>query len=472
MFNPESYAVWPVVVPCGKRSEVVIVAKEPAFLFFSDKKYRLCIHPVQNDVTDYHAPLDIAEYELSGEDGVLHFFHTFEGEQEFMLELFEGEKLLAKLFMYALKEDLYGLRPLKGDLHSHSYRSDGSRDPAALAGYYRQAGYDFFALTDHNRYAPGGEILEAFGGLGLDFTLLRGEEVHVPGSVIHIVHVGGKSSVDDIYFKDAARFEKELQDVYARLPDGVPSQFVDRFAKSMWACESIHAAGGLAIFPHPYWRPYNHSYNVIDPLNELLLNSGMFDAYELVGGMGQDGNNLSVMRWCELKARGLDISVVGSSDQHVLAGKSNTFGNLFTIAFAADNTPEAIMDAVKGGRTVAVEACGEGSARQWRCYGGYRLVSVAQFMLKYYFKNTLELAFIEGVLMRRYITGEGGAEVFGMLKDNVKDYYERFFGKKPPVLPDNKLLDFENRWRKVQLESPPTKGSNLKVYSDSNRRQI
>lgn len=471
MFSPESYSVWPSVVPSGKQCEVVISANEPAFMFWSDRSYRLVIYPIQEDITDYHAPLDLAEFTLSGESGVLRFTHVFEGEQEFLLELFEGDNLIAKLRMYSLFEDLFPLQPLKGDLHSHSFRSDGSRDPAALAGYYRQAGYDFFALTDHNRYAPGAEILDAYSGVELGLTLLRGEEVHVPGSVIHIVHVGGDQSVADIYVKHGRRLERELGEVYARLPSNVSERFAERYVKSMWACERIHAAGGIAIFPHPYWRPYGHNYNVIDPLNELLLTSGMFDAYELVGGMKTDGNNLSVMHWCDLKAKGLKISVVGSSDQHKLESKHKEFNNLYTIAFAADNTSEAILDAVRQGRTVAVEACGEGESRQYRCYGEYRLCSLAQFMIKYYFPRTAELCYGEGVLMRRYLMGEVNGSRITDMSGDVADFYARFYGLKDPILPRKPLLEYEQKWRNVQLQGPLTKGSSIQVYG-KNSRQI
>jgi histidinol phosphatase-like PHP family hydrolase len=43
----------------------------------------------------------------------------------------------------------------KGNLHTHSTRSDGAREPADVCAAYRDAGYDFLALTDH--------FLEKFG---------------------------------------------------------------------------------------------------------------------------------------------------------------------------------------------------------------------------------------------------------------------------------------------------------------------
>jgi hypothetical protein len=54
--------------------------------------------------------------------------------------------------IYSLKEDLYERRPLKGDLHIHTTVSDGCESPEMVSVYYRKAGHDFIALTDHNAY--------------------------------------------------------------------------------------------------------------------------------------------------------------------------------------------------------------------------------------------------------------------------------------------------------------------------------
>ena len=37
----------------------------------------------------------------------------------------------------------------KGNLHTHSTRSDGTLSPGAVLAAYRERGYDFLSLTDH-----------------------------------------------------------------------------------------------------------------------------------------------------------------------------------------------------------------------------------------------------------------------------------------------------------------------------------
>ena len=347
------------------------------------------------------------------------------------------------------------------DLHSHSYRSDGRRDPAALAGHYREQGYEFFALTDHNRFFPGGEIDEAYADVKCGITRVRGEEIHAPGSVVHIVHVGGNQSVADRYVHQRETFEKEIAEYLERVPEHIPAAYRDRYAKAMWAVDCIHQAGGLAIFPHPFWKPgKSRVYNVQEELARLLLTSGMFDAYEVVGGMGQMENNRSVALWSDLRAEGLQISVVGSSDVHGLE-KSATFGQLFTLCFAKENSNDAIMEAVKAGLSVAVEAIGEEPDRQRRCYGKLRLVTYAHFLLEQYYPSLQRICQGEGAAMRAYAMGWAGREIVEGQAEQAEQFRRWFFGISEPVLPTEEILAFEDKWRAAQLNGPLTKGSGL-----------
>lgn len=469
--TPNNYAVWPSLVPAGKETEMIIAPAERAFLLREGEEYDLTIYPVNGDEPDYYAPSAAAALKAVAHDGVLRFTYAFKGETEHLIILSQEDKKLQELAVYSLNEDLYGLLPLKGDFHGHSYRSDGRRDPAALAGHYREQGYDFFSLTDHNRFYPGSEVDEVYDGVKTGFTRVRGEEVHAPTSIVHIVHVGGTESVTETYVLDRERYEAEVAEYEKKVPADVPAQYAFRYARAMWATDRIHAAGGVAIFPHPYWRPgKSRMHNVCDEFAAILLKSGMFDAYELVGGMGQVGNNRSIALWGELRAQGLKIPVVGSSDVHKIE-KSIEFPHLFTICFAQKNANDEIIAALKKGLTVAVEAVGDEYDRQYRCYGDLRLVSYAQFLLKYYFPNLQRLSQGEGVMMRAYAMNEVPAAVVEGMAQACNDYRARFMGCKAPVLPDADMIAFENKWREVQLtRGPITKGG--QVYTDVVTRQI
>ena len=309
-----------------------------------------------------------------GNGGNLSFEFEFIGEGEYLIQLISDEKVIQSFTVYSLFEDLYSLCPLKGDLHSHSCRSDGTRDPAAQAGHYREAGYDFVALTDHNRYFPGGEIDEIYAGVNTGLVRVTGEEVHSPESVVHIVHVGGKASVADSYVHDRENYEAQISEYMTKVPERIPEQYRSRYAKAMWATDKIHAQGGLAIVPHPFWRPGRSKiYNLPVELARILISSGIFDVYEIVGAMTQPDINRSVALWSELRAEGHSIPVVGSSDAHSLE-RSAQFPYNFTICFAEEKTGDSIISAIKRGMCVAVEATGNDYDRQSRCYGDFRLV--------------------------------------------------------------------------------------------------
>lgn len=65
----------------------------------------------------------------------------------------------ALLFMVALascdQEKNDNRQWYKGNLHTHSYWSDGDEFPEMIMDWYKDSGYDFVALTDHNVLAQG-----------------------------------------------------------------------------------------------------------------------------------------------------------------------------------------------------------------------------------------------------------------------------------------------------------------------------
>lgn len=48
-----------------------------------------------------------------------------------------------------MRQDEYGRKWYKGNLHTHTTNSDGRLAPEVVINLYKEAGYDFLALTDH-----------------------------------------------------------------------------------------------------------------------------------------------------------------------------------------------------------------------------------------------------------------------------------------------------------------------------------
>ena len=73
-------------------------------------------------------------------------------------------------------------RFLKGNIHTHSNRSDGQPTPEDVAETYRRGGYDFMALTDHFMARYGFPIVDTRSFRTRGFTTLLRAEVHAPAT--------------------------------------------------------------------------------------------------------------------------------------------------------------------------------------------------------------------------------------------------------------------------------------------------
>lgn len=83
----------------------------------------------------------------------------------------------------------------KGNMHMHTTESDGVLDPVEAIGVYREAGYDFIAITDHRRV---GHLWQDD-----DFLILPGVEWDTGdvrnAPVYHILGIGMTRDTVDFY---------------------------------------------------------------------------------------------------------------------------------------------------------------------------------------------------------------------------------------------------------------------------------
>ena len=461
------FSCYPAVVRAGEETEVTVFPSDISRRFREDTEYELGIVDLAGDMAHYYDAVP-PHIDWRVESGCLKFRYCFEGEQEYHILFGKKGESRQRLSVYAVKEDLYRLRPLKGDFHSHSYYSDGADGVAIVPADYRRAGFDFFALTDHNRMFPSLYAPKLFEGVALGLHFLPGEEVHTPGSMLHIVNIGAKTSVCEKYVKEPAQYQAAVDEIEATLTE-VPAAYRRRIAMAHWACREIHRAGGLAIFPHPFWQPYK--YNVSDEFRDLLFDQKIFDAFEVMGGIKQELCNLQLALWQEQALRGNMLPVVGSSDSHNHDARHPTsFGHRFTVVFAEGNTTEAILAAVRQGYTVAGELPYT-SADDVRFYGSLRLVRFAHFLFRTYFARSWELCAVEGGLMQRFCEGEAVGDVLSALADSVETFFRQFYGYLPaPVLSEERLAYLDSLAQAQRDSGILTKGSDITLYPGRDRR--
>lgn len=467
------YMCFPSVVRAGCETEITVFPRDISRVFRPEREYELCVLQLDNDSVSYRLPLQMDHpFEITG--GCMKFRHFFEREQEYSVRFREVGGAETAVAMYAVNDDLFELRPLKGDLHTHTYYSDGQDGIAMTPADYREEGFDFFALTDHNRFFPSVMVSELYGDVPLGMCMLTGEEVHTPGSTLHIVHAGGSRSVAEKYIHEREKYEAEVDEIEKTLTD-VPDCYRRKAAMAKWACDSIHAAGGSAIYAHPHWRPRKNGlpvfYNVSHEFSEILFGMGIFDAFELMGGIDSRLCNMQLALWQEQALKGRRLTPVGSSDAHEHDSEGKPFTRRFTIVFARENSSEAIIDAIRAGRTVACELP-RTSDSDLRVYGNHRLVCFAHFLFDNYFNETWRLCVGEGILMRRYAEGENVAGQLAACKNTVEDHFKRFYGLLPaPVIPDERMA-FLDKCRELQIKlGPQTMGSGIEPGDSASRRE-
>ena len=81
--------------------------------------------------------------------------------------------------------DTRGMAWFKGNTHTHTLESDGDAPPAEVASWYKEHGYDFLVLSDHNVLTDPATVP---GIVDEGFILIPGEEVtsSFDGASVHI----------------------------------------------------------------------------------------------------------------------------------------------------------------------------------------------------------------------------------------------------------------------------------------------
>lgn len=448
-----NFKITPSVVEADQETELQIISRDGIFQFYDDVEYSVEFIPMEESDVPMDAKMSLLgwdsnrkSYKAHPENGVLHIRYFFRGEQEWRIHisaedykdhtnplyqkyephwhgLLTAHKTGITLSVYSLKPDLYRRRALRGDLHIHTYRSDGDNSPALTATQYRKAGYDFIALTDHNVFDSARYAKEKLP-LKTNFEIMRAEEVHngIPG-LFHMVNIGGEYSINEMYLNNPEKIEQEAMalDGEIEIPEGLDKR---EYLNRVWLYRAIKKSGGYVIYPHPYWEIANH-YHTETKMSRAIIENKLCDAYEILGGCTREGNHLQVELYNQLRAEGLRIPIVGSTDTHSTFRENPYFKSASTIAFCEDRDP---LRAISEGYSVAVE---HPEGESVRIYGEFRLVKYAYFLWRTYFSMHNELCFASGKLMECYVLGNPSLkEAIEKTEETISELEEAFFPAK------------------------------------------
>ncbi len=218
-------------------------------------------------------------------------------------------------------------RFFRGNLHTHSTRSDGVLTPEEVCRRYRAEGYDFIALTDHFIGDYGYPIVDTVPMRGDGFTTLLGAELHSGamenGELWHILAVGLPA---DFAPSNSPSFlpvqgQETGPEIAAR---AVAAGAFVAIAHPQWSgltladARSITAAHAVEIYNHGCWAGCDRADGAA--IADLLLTSGR------------------------------RLTLIATDDAHF--HEPDHFGG-WVMVKAAENTPDALLSALKAGHFYA-----------------------------------------------------------------------------------------------------------------------
>ena len=211
----------------------------------------------------------------------------------------------------------------RGNLHTHSNRSDGVLEPEEVCRRYQAEGYDFIALTDHFIGHYGYPITDTKKYRTNNFTTIMGAELHSGsmqnGALWHILAVG-------------------LPEDFApsNSPDFSPQ--VDQETGPEIARRAVNAGAFVAI-AHPHWSGLTMDDALsIDAAHAVeIYNHGC----EIDSDRADGWQTLDLML-----SKGLRLTACATDDAHF--GNNDYFGG-WVMVKSKSNEPSELLEALKSG---------------------------------------------------------------------------------------------------------------------------
>lgn len=449
MLNIRSYvSVIPRIVRANSVTEIKIVPKH-SFIEFSG---RYCISVLPKYF--YHSSDRVAQYDVftvEARNNCIEFSFPFGDEQEYYIQVSaEGENcrktMAIQTSIYALSNDLYSLKVIKGELHQHTIYSDGIESPEHRIAVARKHGMDYIAITDHNSYDGSLRAINVMSRCPNNMVALRGEEVHADFCPVHILSLGAKTAIAPLVTNRSCEQKEQLGIVMERYKETLDDNVdIRSFASAIDVFEKIREAGGLSVLCHIYWDAINFDNKTRMGAPEQLINALVkcckFDAFEITSGApptDTKANYLQETYYREMLPR--NFPIIGITDSHSTDRHMGTiFGTNYTIAFVSEFSEKGIIDAIRDYKTVSVDAV----TGEIKCHGSLRLCKYAAFLIEEYFPMHDEIVSIEGLYMERLLLAKETS--FGQLDALCKSSSSILMDEWKEILPmkNNKQLEME-----------------------------
>jgi hypothetical protein len=218
-------------------------------------------------------------------------------------------------------------RWFKGNTHTHTLNSDGDSTPDDVVRWYREHGYHFLVLTDHN-YLTGIDALAALHGAADRFLVIKGEEV-TDAFADKALHINGL-------------------DVATRVEPQRGTSVVDVLQRNV---DAIRQASGVPHINHPNFR-----WSITAAELGQVRNNRLFEVYNghpqvnNVGGGGVPGLEEA---WDAILSSGTLLYGIAVDDAHTFKQPGNPNvagpGRGWVSVRAARLDTKLILDALERG---------------------------------------------------------------------------------------------------------------------------
>lgn len=200
---------------------------------------------------------------------------------------------------------------LKGNTHTHSTKSDGKLDQQKVIEIYCKLGYDFLAISDHDKMSN----YKGIDDFGL--TLLPANEITGNGSHVH--HLGSWGKINAIW---------DRQEVI----------------------NDINNNGGISVLNHPNWLgEYNHF--SIEDLSKLKNYIGI-EIFNY-GCVHNKGSAYALDKWDQILAMGKYVLGFATDDAHAEIEMGGGWINVYS----ESNSEDSILRSIKKGAFYSSTGC-------------------------------------------------------------------------------------------------------------------
>lgn len=231
----------------------------------------------------------------------------------------------------APQSDAAPLQWFKGNTHAHTLESDGDSTPDEVTRWYKENGYHFLVLSDHN-VLTAIDALNATYAVPGRFTLIKGEEVTsaFEGKSVHVNGIDTKARIG------------------AQKGGSVP-EILQR------SVDAIRAQEGVPHINHP-----NFNWSITPEQLRSVRNNKLFEIYNghpMVNNFGGGGVPGIEVAWDLILSSGVLLYAIAVDDAHHFKnlGKPGLAGpgRGWVMVRAASLSPRTILEAMERGEFYA-----------------------------------------------------------------------------------------------------------------------